>query len=385
MKKKYPWFDIAWEEEDIEAISKVIRRGTFWAAGPEIKQFESTLEKYFDMKHALVFNSGTSALHSLLISYNIKDSEIIVPSFSFISTVNCVVLAGGIPVFVDIEEETLGLDSKKVEEAITPSTKAILIMHYGGKVAKNILNIKKIAEKHKLILIEDNAESFGAKIDNKLLGTIGNSSILSFCQNKILPTGEGGAILTNNTEIYEKMKIIRSHGRVEENKVNYFENIDFLDYIDIGYNYRMPSIIAALGLSQMNRIDEIINQRQKIGNYYNKKLSEIPQISILKDPPNIQSVYQFYAFLVNDSVDQKPLQIYLKEKGIFTKIQFQPIHQKSSFRKFFEQSGKRLPVTEKVSKKIISIPFSMKFTAEDQDFIIKSIKEYFSYKKERSS
>jgi len=184
MERKYPLFDIYWDEKDIQMITNIIKRGSYWATGPEIREFEEKLESYFNVKYVSAFNSGTSALHAVLLAYNITSGEVIVPSMSFISTANCIILAGAKPIFAEIEDETLGLYPEDVKERITEKTRAILPMHYGGKVCKNIKALREIADDYNLILIEDNAESFGAKIHNEFAGTIGHAGILSFCQNK---------------------------------------------------------------------------------------------------------------------------------------------------------------------------------------------------------
>ena len=235
-------------------LSNVIKRGTYWVTGPEIREFEKKIEDYFNVEYVVTFNSGTSALHTVLLAYGITTGEIIVPSISFISTANCVILAKAKPIFAEIEEETIGLDSEDVKEKITNKTRAIIPVHYGGKVCKNIVDLKEIADDNNLILIEDNAESFGAKFNNKFTGTFGHAGMLSFCQNKIITTGEGGAICTDDEKIYKKLLLIRSHGRVEQPGTNYFSNIYEMDYIQVGYNYRIPTMCAALGISQLEKI-----------------------------------------------------------------------------------------------------------------------------------
>ncbi len=375
--KKIPLFDIYSDNDDVEAISKIIKRGSFWASGPEIAEFEKELSIYFGVKYAVTFNSGTSALHSVLLALGITSGEIIVPSFTFIATANCPILTGSKPIFAEIEEETLALDIDDVEKKITNETKAIMPIHYGGKVCKNIFKLNKLAKKHNLYLIEDNAESFGSKIDNIYAGTIGDVGLLSFCQNKILPTGEGGAIITNNKDVYEKLLLIRSHGRVENPGVSYFEDIDVSDYIEIGYGFRMPTICAALGLSQMKKIKHIVNLRRKVGQYYDKKLSEIPQIEVISDPPNILSVYQLYTILLKKPEVRKDLQKYLVENGVYTKIYFEPVHLKSYYKNKYGYKEGDFPITEAISDRVLTLPMSLNFTEEDQDYIVNLIRSFF--------
>lgn len=377
MPKKYPLFDIYWDEKDIEGVTNVIKRGSYWAAGPEIRMFEKKLESFFNVKFVATFNSGTSALYAILLAYGITSGEVIVPSFSFISTANCVILTNAKPIFADIEEDTLGLDLNDVNEKITSKTKAIIPMHYGGKISKNIESLREIADDNNLILIEDNAESFGAKIRDQYAGTIGHAGMLSFCQNKIITTGEGGAICTCDEEIYKKLILIRSHGRVEIKGIDYFSTIHPMDYIEVGHNFRIPTMCAALGISQIEKLEKIIELRRKIGNFYDKNLSDISDIKILPELVDQRTVYQLYSILINQNEKRQELQDFLLNKGVFTKIYFNPIHLKAFYRKKFGYSEGFLPITEKISSKILSLPISLKFTEDDQNYIIDKIKQFF--------
>ncbi|MHA1344067.1 MAG: DegT/DnrJ/EryC1/StrS family aminotransferase [Promethearchaeota archaeon] len=368
MERKYPLFDIYWDEKDIQMITNIIKRGSYWATGPEIREFEEKLESYFNVKYVSAFNSGTSALHAVLLAYNITSGEVIVPSMSFISTANCIILAGAKPIFAEIEDETLGLYPEDVKERITEKTRAILPMHYGGKVCKNIKALREIADDYNLILIEDNAESFGAKIHNEFAGTIGHAGILSFCQNKVITTGEGGAICTNNEEIYKKVLLIRSHGRVEQHGTDYFSNIHEMDYIEIGYNFRIPTMCAALGISQLDKIDKIIELRRKIGKYYDSNLDNLSEIQIIPELDGFKNVYQLYSILLTNPEKREDLQSYLLENGIYTKVYFYPIHLKTFYRKRFGYSEGDLPITEEISSRILTLPFLFRFTNEDQDY-----------------
>ncbi|MFX0017203.1 MAG: DegT/DnrJ/EryC1/StrS family aminotransferase [Candidatus Hermodarchaeota archaeon] len=377
MDKNYPLFDIYWDKKDIENVVSVIKRGSYWAIGPEIKDFEDKLSDYFNSQYCITFNSGTSALHAVLLAYGITSGEAIVPSMSFIATANCVILAGAKPIFAEIEDETLGLDPEDVKEKITDQTKVIIPMHYGGKVCKHIEALREIADDYKLVLIEDNAESFGAKIKNRFTGTIGNAGVLSFCQNKIITTGEGGAVITDDKDIFEKLLLIRSHGRVEQKGVNYFSNINEMDYIEIGYNFRLPSIGAALGISQLEKIEKIIRLRREKGKFYDKILTEIPQIKINPELEGTRTVYQLYTIFLKNPEDRSNLQEFLLNNGIYTKIYFPPIHLKTYYKNKFGYKEGDFPNTEKISKKILSLPFSLRFKDSDQKYIATKIKQFF--------
>lgn len=359
-------------------VTKVLKRGSYWADGPEIKEFENMIANYLNVNHVISFNSGTSALHALLLASGITEGEVIVPSMSFISTANCVVLAGAKPVFAEIESDTLGLTPEDVKEKITKKTKAIIPVHYGGKVCKNIKILKEIADDNNIVLIEDNAESFGAKKRDKFAGTFGQGCILSFCQNKVIPTGEGGAVCCEEEEVYKKLLLIRSHGRVEKPGVSYFSTIKASDYIEIGYNYRIPTMCAALGISQLEKIEKIIELRRKVGKYYDEHLKKIPEIQILPEIEGNNDVYQLYTMKLKNPAKRDALQDFLAENKIYTKIYFTPIHLKTFYKKYYGYSEGSLPRTEAISKKLLSLPFSLHFSNEDQNNIINKIRDFFS-------
>jgi perosamine synthetase len=303
---------------------------------------------------------------------------VIVPSFTFISTVNAPLFLGAKPVFAEIENRTYGLDPADVKERITPKTKAIIPIHYGG-CSCLIRELKEIAEDHNLLLIEDAAESLGAKIKDKRVGTFGDSAMLSFCQNKVITTGEGGAITTDSKGVYEKLKLIRSHGRLETQ--DYFSSTGYMDYITLGYNFRMPTMVAALGLSQLNKIDRIIKMRRERAEYMTEKLSKIKEISLLTSPPDYFHVYQMYVIRIYENL-RDDLMKYLSERSIMTKVYFQPAHLAHFYRTKFGYKGGELPITEEVSNQVLSLPIYPTLTEKEIDYIIECIDIFFRGDKE---
>jgi len=376
MDWKIPLFKIYWCEEDLKNVTKVIKRGSYWATGPEIKEFEEKIAEYVGTKYAVTFNSGTSALHALLLAYDLKrGDEVIVPSFTFIATANAPLFIGAKPVFAEIEDRTYGLDPEDVKKRITPKTKAIIPIHYGGCPCL-IRELKEIAEDNNLLLIEDAAESLGAEINDKKVGTFGDSAMFSFCQNKVISTGEGGAITTDSKEIYEKLKLIRSHGRLETQ--DYFSSTGSMDYVTQGYNFRMPTMNAALGLSQLKKIDKVIKMRRDKAEYMTKKLSRIKEITLPTAPPDYFHVYQMYTIRINDTnqIRDKLIQ-YLAEKGIMSKVYFDPIHLTHFYRNKFGFKKDDLPITEKISKQVLSLPLYPTLTEKEIDYITNNIYNFF--------
>ena len=373
MKWKIPLYKIFTDENDNKAVNKVLRRGMDWAIGHEIAEFEKKIANYIGTKYCVAFNSGTSAGHAALLAIGINSGEIIVPSFTFISTANWPLMVNAKPKFVDIEEENFGLSPKRVKLEITKNTKAIIPIHYGGLPCK-IIEINRIARNKKIALIEDCAESLGAKIKGIPVGTFGKMSIFSFAPNKILTTGEGGVICTDSRKIFEKLQLIRSHGRkINE---NYFKTSQLPNYISIGYNWRMSSMTAALGLSQFDKLDRIIQLRRRHARFYALKLKKIKEIKLPDEPKDHLHVYQFFTIQLKNNLIRNKLQKFLASRGIMTKIFFEPIHLSN----FYKKSGfgkKSLPNTEKISQTVLSLPIFPGLKSEEIGHICDSIKEFF--------
>lgn len=371
-----PLFKIYSDEKDIQSVTEIIKSGSHWATGLQIEQFEKEIAEHIGRKYALTFNSGTSALHSLLLAYNIKhNDEIIVPSFTFIATANAPLFVGAKPVFAEIENKTYGLDPENVKEKITPKTKAIIPIHYGGSPCL-IKELKDLADDYNVLLLEDAAESHGAKIGKQQTGTFGDSALLSFCQNKIISTGEGGAIITDSKEIYERLKLIRSHGRLDTH--DYFSSNEYLDYITLGYNFRMPTMCAALGSSQLKKINDIIKMRRNNASYLIKNLPK-EHITIPDLPTDYYHVYQLFTIRVKQNIRDN-LMKYLLDKGIMSKIYFDPIHLTHFYKKFGYKNGD-LPITEKISKEVLSLPIYPTLTKEEMDYMIDNINRFLKGEK----
>ncbi len=380
MDWKIPLFKTYWDESDVEAVSEVIRRGTFWAVGPEIVEFEKKLAGFLERKYAVTFNSGTSALHATLLAHDVTGSEIIVPSFTFIATANCVVLAGAKPVFAECENQTFALDAEDVAERITEKTRAVVPIHYGGCPARDSKALREVCDDHDILLIEDAAESLGSRIGDMKTGTLGDSSMFSMCQNKVITTGEGGFVVTDSEKIYNKMELIRSHGRVEKGQ-DYFSTIEEMDYIEVGYNYRLPTMSAALGLSQLEKIGENIRRRRDVASKLDKKLRDIDGIRIPSFPRDFFHVYQMYTITLPDEKSRDGLQEHLTSRGVMSRIYFDPVHLKSLYRKMGGYKRGDLPKTESISKRVLTIPIYPGMLDVEIDSVCSEIHSYFTPKR----
>lgn len=374
MEWRVPLFKIYWDKADIDGVTAAISRGMNWAIGPEITKLEERLAQYLKVKYCLTFNSGTSALHAALLAYGIgAGDEVIVPSFTFIATANAALFVGAKPVFADIEEKTFGLDTKDVEKKITSRTKAIIPIHYAGSPCL-IDDLKQVADKHKILLIEDAAESLGAEVNGAKVGSVGDSAILSFCQNKLITTGEGGALVTNNQDIYEKLKLIRSHGRLET--TNYFDSTAYMDYISLGYNFRLSNISAALGLAQLEKLTKLIEMRRENAWLYDSKLSSVKNVTVPFSPKGFKHVYQMYTIRVPEELRDGLMQ-HLADNGIMSKVFFYPVH-KTHFYTNKLKYDCSLPVTEAISRQVVTLPMYPSLTETEITLITDHVVSYLS-------
>lgn len=380
MNWNIPLFKIYWDEEDIERVTAVIRKGGYWAIGPEIREFEKKVADYVGVRYALALNSGTSALHVTLAAHGIGEGdEVIVPSFTFIATANAPLFVGAKPVFAEIEGVTYGLDPQDVEKKITPRTKAIMPIHYGGFPCR-IRELKQIAQNHDLLLIEDAAESLGATVEGRKVGTFGDSAILSLCSPKVITTGEGGFIFTNSRDVYEKARLIYNHGRVET--TDYFSSTEQMQYITLGYNFRMSTMTAALGIAQMNKIDKVISMRRENAGYLTERLSSIEEIEKPTVPEAYFSVYQMYTIRLRDGDSWRDgLKDFLNKNGIGAKVYFDPIHLSLFYRRKFGYKEGHLPVTEGIAQQVLTLPMYPGLTKDEINYVAESI-ETFLLKKD---
>ena len=372
---KIPLYKIYTDDEDLNLVTKIIKRGNRWAIGPEVEQFENAIKNYVGCDYCLTLNSGTSALHASLLAYELgKGAEIIVPSFTFISTVNSVLFVDAIPTFAEIEETNLGLDPELIQARISSITKAIIPMDCGGLPCK-IFEIKKQVEDTGLILIEDAAEALGSSVKGTKVGSNADATIFSFTGNKVLTTGEGGAITTNSREIYEKIKLIRSHGRID--KINYFNNPHESNYQGIGYNWRMSTITACLGITQLEKLDKIVKMRQENANFLSERLSKHSQIQVPKGSAEYTHIYQMYTIRLPNKIIRDKLHSHLLADGIFSKVYFYPIHLTDFYKNKFGTKSGILPVTEKIADQVLTLPIYPNMTIEEKNLLIESIDMFF--------
>lgn len=354
------------DQNDVDAVAEVIRRGTWWAGGEEIDEFESLIADRTDNEYGIAVNSGTTALYAMLITHGVDTGEVIVPSFTYPATANAVVAAGAKPVFADIERDSLALDVESVKRSITKETKAVMPIHFGGDVARDIYEIKEVCEENDLLLFEDACHSLGAAYFDDNVGSFGDAACFSFSFNKIISTGEGGMIVTDSKDARRKLDRLTAHGKNEDG-----------EFVMAGHNFQMSSIAAALGISQAEKLDDIISERKRMAEYLSNSIEHSGDIHLPKFPPERDNVYQLYNIRFKKSGIQRDLAEYLDQKGIPTRVTYKPAHLTRYYRNEWGYSDGDLPVTEDVSEKILTLPFHLDLTDEDLEWIASSIDEYF--------
>ncbi len=353
--------------EEANALLEVLKSG--WLAhGPKAKQFEQDFAKYIGVKHAISVNSCTSALHTAIQAYNLH-GEIIVPSFTFSASANSIITAGCKPVFADVLYDTCNIDPSDIKQKITNKTVGIMPVHYGGQACQ-MDEIRELAEKYNLVIIEDSAEAIGAEYKGKKTGAFG-IGCFSFWATKNITTGEGGMVTTNDDEVAERVKAIKAHG----NPTNAFEREKqerpwYRAATFAGYNFRLPDVLAALGVEQLKKLDWMNEQRRKHSKYLNDNLKNIKWIDLPVEHKDCKHVYQMYTIKVKNK-DRNEIAKKLIAAGIGASVHFDPpVHKQP----YYLTSNVKLPITEKLAECIVTLPMFPHLTREELDYIVETIK-----------
>lgn len=336
---------------DIAAVTRVLR-GTALSMGPHVEKFERRMKDYLGAPHAVAVNSGTSGLHLSMRALGIgKGDEVIVPSFAFVAVANAVCYERAVPVFAEIEPETLALDSQRIEAALSPRTRAILLVHTFGYPA-DVSAILAIAKRHHLFVIEDACEALGAEVDGRKVGALGDTGVFAFYPNKQLTSGEGGMVVTHNPEIAASLESLRNQGRRDPRQ--------WLQHAEIGYSYRLSDIHCALGAEQLKRIDSILRTRESVARGYHQKLSGHPDLILppLRLPKRRISWFVYVVRLADhftgddrDWILEEMLKRQIGCGRYFAPIHLQPAYRRVAFRRT------DLALTEHVAARTLALPF----------------------------
>ncbi|MCL1851869.1 MAG: DegT/DnrJ/EryC1/StrS aminotransferase family protein [Peptococcaceae bacterium] len=364
------------EDDDIAGVLDSFRSG-WLTRGPKTLEFEEAFAAYVGAGHAVAVNSCTSGLHLTLAGLGLgTGDEVITTPLTFVATVNTIIHTGARPVLVDIDPYTMNIDEKKIEQAVTSRTKALVPVHIAGYPC-DMDSIMGLAGRHGLKVVEDAAHAVYTQYKGNMIGGIGDATVFSFYATKNLVTGEGGMITTNDEALAENLRLFSSHGLSHGAWNRYTSQGSwFYEVLAPGYKYNMTDIQAALGLSQLKKLDRMQKRREDIARHYNEAFADCPSIELPADSPDVRHAWHLYIIKLNmteASVDRNTFIEKLKEKGVGSSVHFIPVHYHPYHREYF--AGARYPVAEEVFERIVSLPLYPKMSDRDVDRVIQAVRE----------
>jgi len=366
------WVDAS----DIREVIRVLK-SDWLTQGPKIKEFEDALCKYTGAKYAVAVSSGTAALHISCLAANIKrGDEVITSPITFVASANSVLYCGGKPVFADIQKDTVNIDPGEIKKKINPNTKAIIPVHFAGHPC-DLEEIKEIAEKHNLLIIEDASHALGAEYKNLKIGSCKYSdmTIFSFHPVKHITTGEGGAVLTNQKDLYQRLLLFRNHGITKEKeKMTKFDGPWYYEMHELGFNYRMTDFQCALGISQLKKLEKYIERRRELVSIYNKELSKIDKIILPVEKPYVKSSWHIYYIRLKDASKRRLIFEELQKSNIGVQIHYIPVYLQPYYQKNFGYKIGDCPKAEEYYKSTITLPLFPKMTDKDIKYVIEILK-----------
>lgn len=367
MKKFFPVSEPTITREDKKNAFDAINSGFISSEGKYNKLFENSFSNYIGSKYAIALSNGTVALETALYAIGIeKGDEVILPNFTIVSCLNSIIKLGAIPIFVDVDKNHWNIDHNLIEKKITKRTKAIIVCHIFGHPAE-IKKIIQIRNKYNIKVIEDCAESHGAEYKGKKIGNFGDISTFSFYSNKLITTGEGGMVLTSNKKFAD---------RARGYKNLFFGKTDRFKHEDLGSNYRLTNIQAAIGYSQTKRINSIVEKKRKIGFWYLHYLKDINKLELPKEMSWAKTVFWMYAVVIKSSaIDAKKIIKAMANRNIQCRPLFYNLNKQPFLSKFNIKDNRKYPVTDKLAKYGFYLPSSLKLTKKDVAYIVNQLKE----------
>ena len=364
MSFKYPVYQPSLNGNEKKYVMDCLDSTWISSKGKYISEFENKFAEYIGIEHALGASNGTVALHLALLTLGISaNDEVIVPTLTYIASVNAIAYTGAKPVFVDSLPGTWQIDYNDVRRKITPKTKAIMAVHLYGHPC-DMDELSAICKEHQIFLIEDAAEAFGTYYKGKHAGTFGDISIFSYFGNKTITTGEGGMVVMNDETLYKRALHLRGQGLAQYRE--YWHDI-------VGYNYRMTNICAAIGLAQLEQADTFITQKKEIAAQYREKLAGLP-LEVHQEAKDCVHSYWMVSILTKSIKDRDPLRAFLKEEGIETRPIFYPVHTMPMYATSYQKHA----VAEDIGWRGINLPSYPALSSEDLDYICNAIKAYFN-------
>ena len=370
------------DDNDIQAVVNVLK-SDFLTCGPKIDETEAKLCEITGAKHAVLIANGTAALHATAFAANIgTEDEVITTPITFAASANCALYCGGRPVFADINPETYNIDPNSIEKKITDRTKAVVAVDFTGQ-AVEIQQIREICDKHNLMFIEDAAHSLGTKYDGKPVGSLADMTEFSFHPVKTCTAGEGGAITTNDDELYKRLILFRTHGitRVQDLMDKPSEGGWYYQQVALGYNYRMTDIQAALLFSQLDKLNMFASRRKELVKRYNDAFAQIPEITIQKEITRSDTVRHLYIIQLNLEMlkcGRKEIYDALQAEGVGVNVHYIPVYYFPYYQRLGYQIGS-CPNAERLYERIISIPLYYGLTNDQQDKVVEAVKKVIEY------
>jgi dTDP-4-amino-4,6-dideoxygalactose transaminase len=375
MKWKVPLSDVDFDHRELEAVSKVVR-SRWLTMGEETEKFERKFARFLGTKHAFALSSGTAALHVALRALGVgAGDEVILPSLTFVAAGNAVLAVGARPVFADIKsEEDLNVDPESVASRIGGRTKAVIVVHYGGFPC-DMEGIMRLARREKVRVIEDAAHAPGASLNGRMIGTIGDAGCFSFFSNKNMTTGEGGMVVTSTDRLAKEIRLLRSHGMTTLTWDRHKGHAWSYDVVRPGLNYRSGEIQSAMGIVQLGKLKRNNRRRRKIAMLYRKRLSGTAGVAIPFSTPSGEPSYHLFTVLLDEGISREAFMEGMKKRGVQTSIHYPPVHGFTCYRKLRGKRKARLPNTEKVTSRVVSLPLSPVMREEDVEYVCAAARE----------
>jgi len=347
-------------------VLDAVRSGWVSSLGRYVTEFENRFARFCETSEGISTCNGTAALHLALASMGIGDGdEVVVPALTFVASASAVLYAGAVPVFADVDESTWCVNADTIAAALSERTRAIVVVHLYGQPA-DMDPILSLAASRGIEVIEDAAEAHGALYRGRKVGSLGRAGVFSFYGNKIITTGEGGMITTNDAQLAERARFLRDHAMSSTER--YF-------HPEIGYNYRLTNLQAALGLAQLERVDEFARRRRDVMRWYREALGDHPEIVLNPDLPWAENANWMVSALFPESMDAGEIAARLRELGIDTRPFFRPLHMLPSFRSVEREERKSLPVAERLAQRGLNLPSVGHLRRSDIRFITKAVED----------
>lgn len=372
MIKSIPPVKPYFPREDIEEIKRLVEeilKSGMLTLYNYTREFEERFAKLCNVRHAIAVSSGTAAIEIALRCMKLgPGDEVLVPTNTFSATAAAVIFAGGKPIFTDINPQTLCIGVEEVQEKLTGRTRGIIVVHIGGLVCPEIKAMRELCEDYKMFLIEDAAHAHGSRIDDEVAGSLGNVGAFSFYPTKVMTTGEGGIVTTDIDEVAAKARVLRDQGK---------ESFASSQIVELGYNWRMDELSAAIGIVQLRRLSEIIERRVKVARVYDQGFDRISGIKPLKKPPNVLNNYYKYIAILDEGISRDGVKQKLRERGVRCggEVYWPPLHLQLLYQRLLGTKKGDFPNSEDVCSRMVCPPIYTEMSIADVEYVIEKFKE----------